>query len=270
LSDHPASGNGHQPFDPVDPDEPPPDLDPQRSDHEYSPSLLNQRIVAILEVLICSDYPTQIALGGTLYAFGYKPFAAHDALNVSYVVAISLADAVLLVGLILLFLLVHGERPRDVFIGPRSIAGEAAYGLPLILVTVGVAVAVLLTIQTAAPYLHTVEKNPMQSLLRSPRDAWLFALVVIVAGGVREEIQRAFLLHRFEQYLGGGRVGVLVTSVAFGAGHWVQGVDASIATGLLGAFWGVIYLRRRSAVAPIVSHSGFDLIQIVQFLLVPR
>jgi membrane protease YdiL (CAAX protease family) len=47
-------------------------------------------------------------------------------------------------------------------------------------------------------------------------------------------------------------------------------VDASIATGLLGAFWGVVYLRRRSAVAPIVSHSGFDLIQIVQFLLVRR
>src|SRR6185295_10011673 len=222
---------------------------------DYPPSLLNQRIVAVLEVLICSDYPTQIALGGTLYAFGFRPFAARDALSVSYVVAISLADTVLLVGLILLFLVVHGERPRDVFIGPRSVAGEAAYGLPLILAAIGIAIAVLLPIRSAAPYLHTVEPNPMQSLLRSPRDAWLFAVVVVVAGGVREELQRAFLLHRFEQYLGGA--------------HWVvQGVDAAIATGVLGAFWGVVYLRRRSAVAPIVSHSGFDLIQIVQFLMV--
>jgi membrane protease YdiL (CAAX protease family) len=87
---------------------------------------------------------------------------------------------------------------------------------------------------------------------------------------VREEIQRAFLLHRFEQYLGGGRVGVIVTSVAFGAGHLLQGVDASIATGLLGALWGVVYLRRRSVVAPMVSHSGFDLIQIAQFVVVGR
>jgi membrane protease YdiL (CAAX protease family) len=94
---------------------------------------------------------------------------------------------------------------------------------------------------------------------------------VIVAGGIREEIQRAFLLHRFEQWLGGGGVGVLVTSVAFGAGHLIQGVDAAIATGLLGAFWGVVYLRRRSIVAPMISHAGFDLLQIAfQFLAVGR
>ena len=60
----------------------------------------------------------------------------------------------------------------------------------------------------------------------------------------------------------------MVTSAAFGAGHLMQGVDATIATGLLGAFWGVIYLRRRSCVAPMVSHAGFDLVQIVQFLVV--
>src|SRR5438093_7657624 len=83
-----------------------------------------------------------------------------------------------------------------------------------------------------------------------------FALVVLVAGGVREEIQRAFLLHRFEEWLGGGTVGVIVTSAAFGAGHALQGGDAVVATGLLGAFWGAVYLRRRSAVAPVVSQSG--------------
>ena len=125
-------------------------------------------------------------------------------------------------------------------------------------------------VSVAPEQTHTVETNPLQSLLTSPRDAWLFALVVLVAGGVREEIQRAFLLHRFEQHLGGGRVGVVVTSVAFGAGHLIQGVDASIATGLLGAFWGLVYVRRRSAIAPIVSHSGFDLIQIAQFVVAGR
>jgi membrane protease YdiL (CAAX protease family) len=88
-----------------------------------------------------------------------------------------------------------------------------------------------------------------------------------VAGGIREEIQRAFLLHRFEVWLGGGTVGLVVTSIAFGAGHFdLQGVDAGIATGLLGAFWGFVYLRRRSAIAPMVSHAGFDLLQIVPFL----
>jgi membrane protease YdiL (CAAX protease family) len=177
---------------------------------------------------------------------------------------------VLLIGLVLLLLHAHGERPRDVLFGRRPIVGEAILGLPMILIALGIAAAVLLTVQRFAPTLHTVEQNPLQDLLRSPRDAWLFALVVIVAGGVREEIQRAFLLHRFEVWLGGGLAGLVVTSAAFGAGHLLQGVDAAIATGLLGAFWAAVYLRRRSSVAPMVSHAGFDLLQIVQFFFVPR
>ena len=32
----------------------------------------------------------------------------------------------------------------------------------------------------------------------------------------------------------------------------MQGWDAAIATGTLGAFWGVLYVRRRSAAAPLV------------------
>ena len=83
-------------------------------------------------------------------------------------------------------------------------------------------------------------------------------LVVVLAGGVREEVQRAFLLRRFEQWLGGGAVGLVVTSVLFGAGHRIQGLDAAVATGVLGAFWGLVYLRRRSVVAPVVSHAGFE------------
>ena len=107
-------------------------------------------------------------------------------------------------------------------------------------------------------------------LLQRPVDAWLFALVSVVAGGLREEIQRAFLLQRFDVWLGGGTVGIVVTSVAFGVGHLIQGVDAAVATGLLGAFWGALYLRRRSAVASMVSHAGFDLFQIVQFIGIGR
>jgi len=252
-------------------DDQPSDHQPsQRSDHDHQPSAISHRIVALLEVLICSSIPTQLALQGTLGAFGYRPFAPNGDLRVGYVVGVSLVDSALLIGLVLLFLYVHDERPRDVLTGGRPVLREAGAGLALIPVALGLAIAVLLTVQRFAPFLHTVEKNPLQTLMQSPRDAWLFALVVIVAGGVREEIQRAFQLHRFEVWLGGRRVGVIVTSAAFGAGHLLQGVDAAMVTGLLGALWGVVYLRRRSVVAPMVSHAGFDLIQILQFLVVSR
>ncbi|HWW87279.1 MAG TPA: CPBP family intramembrane glutamic endopeptidase, partial [Vicinamibacterales bacterium] len=71
--------------------------------------------------------------------------------------------------------------------------------------------------------------------------------------------------------LGGAGVGIVVTSVVFGAGHFeLQGGDAAVATGLLGAFWGLVYLRRRSFVAPMVSHAGFDVVQILQFMMLGR
>jgi membrane protease YdiL (CAAX protease family) len=229
-----------------------------------------QRMVALLEVLLCSDYPTQAALGGTFAALGYGPFGTNGDLRVGFVVTLSLVDTALLVGLMLFFLYAHGERPREVFLGPRRVAREASFGLPLVFVALAIAIAILATIQRYTPSLHTVERNPLQALIRTPRDIWLFAIVVVIAGGVREELQRAFLLHRFEVWLGGATFGVVTASVAFGAGHLLQGADAAIATGVLGAFWGIIYLRRRSVVAPVVSHSGFNLLQIVQFLMTGR
>jgi membrane protease YdiL (CAAX protease family) len=224
------------------------------------------RLVAFFEVLLCSGFPTQLAIGGTFLAFGQGAFNPSGALSLRYVVGLSLIDSVVVCALIVLFLLVHGERPRDVLVGNVAVAREAAAGVPMIFVALAIAMTVILASRLAAPWLHTVAENPLQGLLKSPRDAALFALVVIVAGGVREELQRAFALHRFDVWLGGGTTGVVVTSVAFGAGHLIQGADAAVATGLLGAFWAVVYLRRRSAVAPMVSHAGFDLLQIAAFL----
>lgn len=231
---------------------------------------LVERTVALLEVLLCSDYPTQFALGATFAALGYTPFGAGGRLRVGYVVTLSLIDTATLIGLILMFLSAHGERPRDVFLGDRPIGREAIAGVPMTLVALAIGGVLLAAIQQLAPWLHTVESNPFQELIRTPRDVALFTIVVVVAGGVREEIQRAFLLRRFEAWLGGGAVGVVVASSAFGAGHLLQGADAAIATGLLGAFWAVVYLRRRSAVAPIVSHSCFNVLELVRFLTLGR
>ncbi len=241
------------------PQSPDPDSDRPRPE-------IKERLVALLEVLICSDFPTQLALGATFAALGYAPYGSSGQLQIAYVVGLSLVDTAVLVGLIVLFLYSHGERPRDVLFGRRRIADEIAYGVPLTLLAFGAGVGVLVGIQYFVPWLHNVRQNPLEGLLSSRRDVWLFGLVVLVAGGVREEIQRAFLLHRFRGWLGGGTVGVFVTSAVFGAGHLLQGYDAAIVTGLLGAFWGVVYLRRRSAVAPMVSHAGFDLMQIMLFV----
>jgi membrane protease YdiL (CAAX protease family) len=190
-----------------------------------------ERALALIEILLCSDYPTQVALAGTFAAFGIRPQNG-GSLSLAYVAGISLLDTLLLTGLIVFFLRARGDRPREVFFGDKPIAPELRAGVPLLFAAFGIALVILIGIQALAPWLHTVPHNPLQDLVSTPVDAAIFAVVLIVAGGVREEIQRAFLLRRFERWLGGARVGLVVSSVAFGAGHFIQGADAAVAVPL--------------------------------------
>jgi membrane protease YdiL (CAAX protease family) len=230
----------------------------------------NKRIVALFEVVLCSDYPTQLAVGAGLYGFGLKPMTPTGALSLRYIVALSLIDTALLIGLIVVFIRSHRERVRDVLLGSRSWVREAELGVPLTVGALVIALTVIGLVRFLTPSFHNLETNPLQEVIRGPRDAVLFALVVVVAGGIREEVQRAFILHRFNVWLGGPAVGLAVSSIAFGLGHRLQGNDVAIATGALGLYWGAIYLRRRSCVAPMVSHAGFNLIELLQFFVVGK
>ena len=232
-----------------------------------SPSV-EQRVLAAIEVALCSDFPTQLTLTMLFLRLGIGGPGGQFAIG--FIAPLLLTDTVILVALIVLFLKAHGERPADLFLGGRPWKEELRAAIPMTFGAYGIAITLLLTLAAVAPWLHTVADNPLQSLIESPRDAAIFAVVVVIAGGVREELQRAFILRRFEQALGGPMVGVVVSSVAFGVGHLVQGADAAITTGVLGAFWGLAYLRRRSVVAPVISHAGFDLLQIAIFFTTGR
>ena len=211
-----------------------------------------------VEIVLCSGYPTQLAIGQLLVIAGIPPLLADGSLSGTFVFALSLSDAVVLLSLIVFLLLRRGERPSVVFFGGRPALPEVAAGflsLPMILAVV---IALTLAIRRFAPSLHNVPNNPLEGLIGAGVNLWLFLAVVIIAGGVREELQRAFLLHRFRADLGQPWMGLLITSLAFGMGHTLQGFDAALITGTLGAMWGAIYLTRGSALAPIVSHSLFN------------
>ncbi len=101
---------------------------------------LEQRTVAAIEVLLCSDYPTQLLLGATLAAFGLRPHSADGTLDPTFVVVLSLTDTVVLIAMVVLLLRAHGERPRDVFLGGRPAWREARAGIPMTFVVFGIAV----------------------------------------------------------------------------------------------------------------------------------
>ena len=229
---------------------------------------LQARARALLDVFLCSGIPTQVLIAKLLAMAGVTPMVGNGQLDSTWVFVVAMGDTVLLLILASVLLRANGESPREVFLGGRPPLREALIGVALIgplLLGVGV---VLLAARQAWPSLHNVADNPLTGLLKNPREAVMFACVALFAGGVREEVQRAFILTRIERDLGGPVVGLAVTSIAFGAGHAaLQGWDAALATGLLGAVWGVIYLRRRSAIAPMVSHAGFNSLEIVRYLV---
>jgi CAAX protease family protein len=90
--------------------------------------------------------------------------------------------------------------------------------------------------------------------------AWL--PIGIFGGGVVEELERIFVLTRFEKWLGGPGLilGVALSSAMFGYGHLYQGIGTAIATMLSGVVFSLVYLRRRAALEPITAHAFSDVL----------
>jgi membrane protease YdiL (CAAX protease family) len=226
-----------------------------------------ERAAAALEVILCSGFPTQLVVATVMSMFGMH-LRLHDGrLSPMFVFTLTLSDTLLLVGLIVFFFRAHRESVRVELFGGRTTWRDVGLGLLLIPASFAIVVCVLLVLQMVVPSLRNVPHNPLTGMVKTRTDAILFALVAMIAGGVREEIQRGFVLRRFEQYLGGGTVGLVFFSVVFGLGHVEQGHDVALATAVLGAFWGAIYLRRRTVVPAMIGHAGFNLAQIVKFTM---
>jgi membrane protease YdiL (CAAX protease family) len=231
------------------------------------PVLHLERAAAALEVIFCSGFPTQLVIIGFLTLGGLKPTVTGGGWSPRFVFTLTLLDTVLLVGLVVFFIRSHGESVRELLFGSRPLGREALLGLLIVPASFAIVFAVLIMVQLIAPSLRNVPHNPLQDLLKSPLDALMFGFVVTIAGGVREEVQRGFILRRFERYLGGGPLGLVIFSAVFSLGHLEQGHDVALATGVLGFYWGAVYLRRRSILGPMIGHAGFDLSQVIKFLL---
>jgi membrane protease YdiL (CAAX protease family) len=112
---------------------------------------------------------------------------------------------------------------------------------------------------------YYMEQNPLVENLHTPQQLALFIFSALIAGGIKEEIQRAFILNRFRSYLGGAGTGLLIWSLAFGAGHYVQGAQGIVIASLYGFLFGGIYILSGSLVAPIAAHGAYDTLAILAY-----
>jgi membrane protease YdiL (CAAX protease family) len=105
----------------------------------------------------------------------------------------------------------------------------------------------------------------IMSFFTQPRNLLLWIPIGILGGGVVEELQRIFVLTRFEKWLGrrGLILGVALSSAMFGVAHLYQGLGSAISAAVSGLVFALVYLRRRSALEPIVAHALSDVLAIV-------
>lgn len=226
------------------------------------------RFASAIQVLVCcGQLPTQTPIFGLLMLLGMKA-PVGDVIPLPFFAAMTLLDTVVVGFMIVVFLRSSGESVRQVLFGVGILKKELGVGLmlvPVVLIGTGMLMGI---VRVAFPGLHNVKVSPFDSFFDTNAHAALFVFVVIVAGGIREELARGFLLHRFDQNLGGIWVGQAIYTVVFGAAHYTQGWDAVVTVGALGFFWGWLYIKRRNVAAAMVSHASFDALQVLGQLLV--
>ncbi|MBI2821551.1 MAG: CPBP family intramembrane metalloprotease [Acidobacteria bacterium] len=219
-----------------------------------------ERLMALVQVVLCTDvwatFLVQIVLG----LFGFTlPAVLHSSRLLALFL---LCNSILILSAIGVMVKLRGESWR-MFVGSgfrwRREALVGVWIVPLLFVSTS---AVGFFFRRFFPELVTAE-NPMLAIIETPADVLWFLAMGITAGGIKEEIQRAFVFRRFERYLGGIHVGLIVWTLYFGIGHALQGFDNAVGAGVLGLLFGITYIWRQNVVAPVVAHALYDTVVVL-------
>jgi membrane protease YdiL (CAAX protease family) len=166
-----------------------------------------------------------------------------------------------LVSLVIYFLWRNGEPVGEVGWVRRQWGQEAAWGVLLFLPAVS-------SINVLERALHAAGFSAPSSLpsylsVSSPGGAALAFVLVIVVAVVEETIFRGYLISRLRTATGRTGAAVLLSSAIFSLGHGYEGTAGMVSVLALGVILALVYLWRRSLVAPIVMHFLTDFTSIV-------
>jgi membrane protease YdiL (CAAX protease family) len=167
-----------------------------------------------------------------------------------------------LVALIFFFINRSGERPAAIGWTSRHAGREIGVG-------VGLFLPFFIGAQVLDSFLRAAglsgPPSPAPNLVPSPDPIdLLLAIVLVTVVAVSEEIIfRGYLLLRFSHLLRGLGGAALLSAVVFSIGHGYEGAAGVVTVGVTGLVLALVYLWRRSLVAPIVMHFLLDFVAIV-------
>lgn len=212
-------------------------------------------LYAVFEILLCSGIATSLLAERIFRQLGIG--AQNILFSPKLTALFMLLEGIFLLSLIFLLQRLRAKSIWDLGIRVRRYWREARIGLACVPLLFLVNFLITQILRLWLPQWIS-QKNPLLEIIKTPTDLALFLLISLLAGGIKEEVQRAFILQRFQKYLNATIVGVVLWSAAFGAGHIVQGYDSALGAGVFGLIFGTVYLWRNSMIAPMVAHTLYD------------
>lgn len=203
-----------------------------------------------------------VVVGWWVFAVARQVVVAPSPDNVTEILASVAVKAVLFTIIIAALMRAAGERITDLGFRPPSLREALLVGVPLTLALFVVTNVVLNTALSAL--LGGGSGRSIAHLFRDPAEAPLWVLTAVVGGGWAEELERAFILTRFERLFGraGLVAGIVLGTLVFGMGHLYQGPAGAISAGFTGLVFAFAFLRRRRVMDAMLLHAAFDLLGI--------
>jgi membrane protease YdiL (CAAX protease family) len=111
----------------------------------------------------------------------------------------------------------------------------------------------------------TVPPAPTPSFLaaKGASEILLAFVLVVVVALAEETIFRGYLILRFKTVTGSVVAAVLLSAIVFSLGHGYEGTAGVVTVGAIGVALALVYLWRKSLIAPITMHFLQDFVGIV-------
>lgn len=219
-----------------------------------------------------SDY----VAAGFILLFWFSAFSNYFAnlghvpkidLNPSLLLQLALSNTFVTIAFVIVFMLLGKEQPRDIGFRSeqlwRQLLIGSSFGLALALVD---HLAIGNLIKALVPETFN-EGIRMLGEFMGKINLVVWVLVAVFMGGFIEELQRLFIITRFERCFGtvGIVIALVMESLLQGAGHAYQGPERSFIYIFIGLAFGLVYLRKRSAAEAMACHAVYDVFGLLWF-----
>ena len=206
-----------------------------------------------------------------LYELSQRPNPALPATFPELVLAVVRNKLVVLIAIVLLL---HWQKERFEAIGFSIRNWRTHLGVGLAIgVVMFVGLNVVLTSVMNSLITHPASNaSSVMSFFKESRNLLVWLPIGIFGGGLVEEMERIFVITRFEKWLGrpGLVLGIVLSSAMFGFGHLYQGRAAALSTACSGLVFALVFLRRRSAIEPVVAHAFSDVLAMIAATLLAQ